>query len=410
MVLITIIILLFFLIRNRHYKVVSVLTILQLLSIVSTYLIGEDKSIDSFPLLICILANVIYNLWFIAPWKSYDNLEFRQDISPKRIDRFYRIMVIISSFAFVVLLITSIFVILFVDNINEFKYGEENNYVEFYYTQLPFSAKFLILANTFYNVSYFLIPLHFYYLINNNQNKAFICGLLSTNIILFGLTFFSRWTILSFVSLYAIFYLIFKPQIPRLILKRELKMVSVIIIALAVAFGAISLSRFQDDSNSSLSSSVPSESVIKDPTLYSIFSYAGQAFPYGVEMIEKYRGPKFYGKYAMSSTNNFFSSFGLIPQSDFDILYQKYWPDHWWRFTGMTSITLWDFGIIFTILLAFFYNRITVAKSKYVGITQMMKAVILIQIPLTTIFYSLLPMVIFLFIVYYPISIYLRLK
>ena len=409
MVIISLIILLIFLIRYRHYKVVSVLTLLQLLSLISTFFIGEDKSINSISLLICVIVNVIYNLWFIIPWKSYDNLTFKQDVNPRRVDRFFKIMAIISSITFVVLLVTSVFVTIFVDNINEFKYGEENNYVDFFYTQLPFSVRWLILANTFYYISYFLIPLHFYYLINNNQSKAFICGFFSANIILYGMTFFSRWTILSFICLYAIFYLIFKPQIPHKLFKKEMKIVLVVLLILVSVFGAISISRFEDDTNYSVST-VPKESKIQDPTIYSIFSYAGQAFPYGVEMIEKYEGPKFYGKYALSNTITFFSSFGLMPQTDFDILYRKYWPDHWWRFTGMTSITLWDFGIFFTLLLAFFYSKVTVTRSRYIGLLQMMKAVILIQIPLTTIFYSLLPMVIFLFIVYFPISIYLRMK
>ena len=192
-------------------------------------------------------------------------------------------------------------------------------------------------------------------------------------------------------------------------LKKEFKIISIAITFLLFVFTVFTINRFSEDNSTTyVQYNIPKESKIQNQTLYSTFEYAGQAFPYGVEMMEKYESPKFGGKYVLSYSWNFFSSFGLLPQSNFQKQYEKLWPSHWWRFTGMTSITIWDIGIFGAIILVLVYNNSVKLRRKKIGLLQMMKTVILIQIPLTTIFYSLLPTVLFLFIVYMPIKFYLK--
>ena len=225
MILLLLFILFYFIYRNQK-PLVKFLLLIQICSLVAYMLINKKAELDSFYSFLNLFVTGIYLLIIILAWSSYGNVCTLIVKDEKIIKRFTNILLIISFYAFVVLLITAILVNVLVDDINTFKYGGES--VEFYYNMLPFNVKFLILAHYLYGLGYFMIPLHFYYLSKQKYWLSFFCFLFSLNIILYGLTYFSRATIVNYIFIYLSIFLILYKAMPSIVSGITLSIISIL--------------------------------------------------------------------------------------------------------------------------------------------------------------------------------------
>ena len=208
-------------------------------------LIGQDYPINTlFKFFNVILTMVILTL-IIIPWKNFKNIKeisYSNEIKLKKLTRF---LITISIFPFITFSATSIFVFLFVEDINAFKYAEGVS-DDFYYS-LPFDVRAIILSAYLYGFSYFLIPLHFYYLSKRSYRLSFWCFIFSLNIILFGLTYFSRSVFVHYAFIYIAFLIMLYGTLENRV-KKYIKNTMFLLLGLMVVyFVNISIKRFTTD-------------------------------------------------------------------------------------------------------------------------------------------------------------------
>lgn len=406
MILLIYFILLYFYYR-KYKSIVTIFIGLQIISLSSILLMNNDYLINSW--------FKVFNLSFVAiiltividPWKKVGKIGEISYFNEYRIKKLTKILFGISYYNFFVLLIAGIFVTLYVNNINEFKY-EAGVQMAFIYNMLPFSAKFLILSTYLYNLSYFLIPLHFYYLIKKQTRLALISLILSLNIVLFGLTFFSRWTIIHYILIYGTFYFIFNNSLNKKHLRTIRMVFAVIIIILFGRFAIVTTLRFEE--NVSYLNSIPLNSRIQNPIIYSNLDYLSQGYLYGMELLEDYNFKTMNGQQALSSILPLLAKFNFISSDDYINTRASLMKSKSNAFIGLVTGWIFDFGYIGTLIVALFYNyyvRKIKLKNKNISLTDSFILVLLIQIPLTSIFYSFLGGILIPIIFLIPINIYL---
>lgn len=392
------------LIAFRKHKLVLMLLLMQAFSVVSAIIINledySDEPVSYFNMLFILLCTVTITL----PWKSVDNIEEIVIVNPRRVKKLTDILIVINALIFIVLLIVVVIVNKYVTDINQFKYTE-GEAMEFYYRMLPFNVRFFILAMYLYFLAYFMLPLHFYHLYNGDKKRALWCGLLSINTVLYGLTYFSRWVLLDYILYFMALWLICSRLIPAKIKKKEMKVMTVLFIAGVVAFLAISLSRFSE--NKDYENRIPSKSRIQNTTLYSLLEYAGQSNQHGIYFLNRYDGRTFNGGNSFDQTRSFFQAIGLVGPSQTKDLKDKLW-DGFTGFPGWTVYIVYDFGYIGALIVCFIYFRMAGRSYRKIKLTRLFLISLLLHIPLSSIFYSVLDRTLFCLIILFFIKMYLN--
>lgn len=410
MILLLLFILFYFIYRNQK-PLVKFLLLIQICSLVAYMLINKKAELDSFYSFLNLFVTGIYLLIIILAWSSYGNVCTLIVKDEKIIKRFTNILLIISFYAFVVLLITAILVNVLVDDINTFKYGGES--VEFYYNMLPFNVKFLILAHYLYGLGYFMIPLHFYYLSKQKYWLSFFCFLFSLNIILYGLTYFSRATIVNYIFIYLSIFLILYKAMPSIVLVYLKRVIFFVFVLVLGYFSFVTLSRFND--TSVYSNMIPSDSFIQNPALYSVCDYLSQWYPLSIDVLNDYSGITFNGQTSLKSLLSLLNHLGIgdFSLEKYTILRNEMWKENSGNFVGFVAYIIYDYGYIISFLLLILYLFIvTKLKSKYntIRLFHLFYIVLLVQIPLMAIFYSIIDQLIIPFIFLLSLSLFSRLK
>ena len=393
---------------KKNYLILLLLG-LQILSLLCGIFIGQDSSIEgNVSSFIATIVITLATLSLILPWRKYDKIEIKEFHNSKRVNSVTIILLIIGGFTFIVLSIVAYLVVSTgIGDINEFKYVEGTT--DFYYSHLPFDVRFYILARICYNYSYFLLPLHFYHQAIGNEKLSRWCGLFSLNIVLYGLTFFSRWTIVLYVSLFLSFWVMFRECTPKNIRLREKKLVLTAGSIVAVLFLIISFTRFGGDSQMGINYGlrIPSTSPIQNPTLYSIFDYLGQSNANGVVLLDGYKGETFGGRWATFSLNELLSGIDLVPPSDYQKYVERLWPDHYQFFNGFTAYTVYDWGGIIAFIFCIAYYLYIRSGKKGLTINKLMVSSLLLQLPLCSIFYSQMNIILYCLVLYSPFALIL---
>lgn len=377
----------------------------QILSLAAAIFIKKPDYMDNIETIPNCLIMLILNLLVILPWKKYGRIKELSCKNENAWRKVTKILLIISGFTFGVLLVVSIVVNTLVTDINAFKYSDGES-MDFYYTMLPFNVRYFILAGKLYTLAYILLPLHFFYLSRGDKKYAFWCGLFSLNIILYGMTFFSRWTILQYAFLYFAMWIMLSRIMPVGTKKRMKKILGVLVIIACVFFISISISRFTDNRLYELDQ-ISKDSPVQDPTMYSFFDYMGQSNSNGIFLLNKYHGNTFHGTYAMCEIHRLFYGLKLIDESPFVKLRSKYWGEFAGAFSGWATYTVYDFGYILGLVVSIAYYVIVIRKGKHMSLANFVPATFLLQIPLCAIFYSCLPTVLFCYFIYFFIWIFI---
>lgn len=400
----------YILLSNRKSYVVVFLTLLQLISVVAAILIKMELEIDSVSDVLCCMLMLFVNTSVITCWRKSSKVK-KITGNSHRIEKIRKFFFVIMPFIWSILFIVAVTVISLVgDSINEFKYGDGNS-TDFFYTMLPINVKWYILASILYQLSYFMFPFHFYYLSRHEYKYAIICLFYSTSILLFGATFFSRWTILQYFLLYITLFLVCKDTIAPTLIKKMRKVLFVTLILFGVGFITISITRFED--NTHYEKTIPSYSVIQDPTLYSFCDYLGQANRNGLEVLKNYNGSTLLGGYTFDAVRSTLSAFRIFPydsekyRAKREVLFGAYSGG----FTGLTAYSVMDYGIILTLILFLLYAwYIPKHLRKIITFHDLCLIMCFVQIPICSMFYSWASTVCFLLFCYSFIYLYLYIK
>lgn len=391
----------------RRNRLLLFLLALQVLSLVGAIVINKPDYLDNPKTFFNVWVVLILNLLVILPWKKSGHVTSLICRNEKNWRSITRILLIISGFTFLILLVAAIVVNIQVSDVNAFKYKEGES-MDFYYSMLPFDVHLFILACKLYTLSYILLPLHFYYLSVGNKRYALLCGLFSLNIVLYGMTFFSRWTILQYAFQYFAMWLMCSQVLSMNLKKKLKKIMGVVAIVAGAFFISISISRFTDNKLYELER-IPSDSPIQNPTAYSFFDYLGQNNSSGMFLLNKYDGHTFGGSYAMSEIHDLFQGLRLVGESAYDNLRVRYWGEFAGGFSGWAAYTVYDFGYILAFLTGLIYYILVSKKGSKMTLSDFIKSSFLLQIPLCAIFYSWLSVVLFCYFIYFFIWLYLSL-
>lgn len=402
---------LLFIIFFKSKSIVSFLVLLQIISLLGTIFIGQDYPINTiFKFFNLILTIVILTL-IIIPWTNYKNINeiiYFNEIKLKKLTKF---LITISILPFITFSITSIFVFLFVEDINTFKYAEGVS-EEFYYN-LPFNVKAIILSSYLYGFSYFLIPLHFYYLSKRNYRLSFWCFIFSLNIVLFGLTYFSRAVFIHYAFIYMAFVIMLYGTLEYRVKKMLKKLIFLTSSLMVIYFVNISIRRFTTDNL--YTETIPSNSLIQEPVFYSYFDYLSQWYYNNMYVLNSYNFKTFNGQISFQSILYLLGRYSIInyDPSTYISLRQQLWPLHWYTFNGFVAYIVYDLGYILSIVFSLIYCLIILKlrpKNNQITILNLFLIVLLIQLPLLAIFYSSFGGIIIPLLLAIPLFIYLKIS
>ncbi|GAA3982706.1 hypothetical protein GCM10022246_38370 [Pedobacter ginsengiterrae] len=402
---------LLFIVYLKSKSVVTFFILLQVVSLLGIVFIGQDFPIDTFFKFFNLLLTIVVLTLVIVPWQGFKNIKEITFANEAKLKKLTKFLLIISIFPFITFIVTSTFVFLFVDDINKFKYAEGVS-DEFYYS-LPFDVRAIILSAYLYGFSYFLIPLHFYYLAKKNYKLSFWCFLLSLNIILFGLTYFSRSAFVHYALIYISFLIILYGTLESRIKKIIKKTMVVSFVFILLYFVNVSLKRFTEDNL--YADTIPANSFIQDPVLYSYFDYLSQWYYNNMYVLNTYEFKNFNGQLSLQPLLTLLGQYGIISYDPayYYSLRQQLWPLHWYSFNGFVAYSIYDMGYILTILFCSIYAFIVVRlkpKNNQMPLLNLFLIVLLVQIPILAIFYSAVGGIVIPLLLSIPILLYLKIS
>jgi hypothetical protein len=400
------------LIIRKRKSLLSFFLILQVISLASLILINTENIIDTPRRLLNLFYTIIVLSIIFYPWRKYTRIAEVYAVNEARVMNLTKILLAFTSIIFIVLAISSISILTSITDINSFKYlaGEREYYL---YNQLPINVKLYILATISYSISYFLIPLHFFHLQRKNTLVSSLCILMSLNIILFGITFFSRWTITHYLLVYFSFFLLFRKNLHAKYISILKKAALVGLVLIGLLFIDITERRFSTD-QWYISKVIPQNSLIQNPSIYSSLDYISQWYNNSFIVLDNYEGKTFGGRASFGPLLRFISLFtpmnwdpGNYQKLRVHLLGYRYY----YKFTGLVANLVYDFGYILTFIFVFIFS--TVIKKirpveNRISINHLLLMVLLIQIPLLAIFYSLVGGIIVNLLYWVFMNIYLK--
>lgn len=410
------IILLFFLLIyfRKSRSAVKLFIIIQIVSIAGIFLIGKNFPVDTgFKFFNVLLTFVILTL-IISPWSKISNINTIFSANPAKIEKLTNFLLYISIVPFITFSITSFFVLTRVTDINEFKYSE--GVITHFYNNLPFiSARLIALSSYLYLVSFFLIPLHFYYLSKGLNRLSILCFLFSLNIILFGLTYFSRVSFIIYSLTYISMFIILRDSLKIETRKAIFKGLFFFGAIIFVYFISITIKRFGEDDY--YANIISSSSLVKDPVQYSYIDYLSQGYYNGMYLLNEYNGQIFNGQLSFQNLLNTFGNQGIIRIINFDTndyytLRKVIWPNHYYTFNGLTAYLIYDFGYLLATIFSLIYYLVVVKlrpRKKRISISNLFVLVLLVQLPHSAIFYSSFSAIVLPLFIFFGIKFYLRL-
>lgn len=391
---------------RKHYLVLLFL-LLQIVSLLSVLVVRLDDYSDNEKTLFNVLFMIIITLPIILPYKNYSYITAIKTLPTKKFNRLSTLLFIIGGFSFIFLLATALIVNLMISDINAFR-QEEGMAMDFYYKMLPFDVRYFILAYSLYYFSYFFIPLHFYCQYIGDKKRAIVYLILSTNLILYGLTFFSRWAIVLFVFLYVAHWINYSKLIPQKERNKEIKWMKIVGGALVAFFVFITVTRFGDTTRYEIEEMNP-ESSITNPTVYSVFDYLGKSNSRGLYALNGYKGNTFGGRLILSETQNFFSIFRIVKPSDFGEYRDKLWTEYRGTFRSYACYTIFDVGyigaLIISLIIILIINR---KKTCVISFDKYLISSAFMMVPIYSIFGDYLNVFLFCLVLYGFIKLFLK--
>ncbi len=394
---------------NACYKII---VSVQIASFVCAPLVANIVTFNTIRTYLNTLFCLINLFLITAPWRN-TYFEF-VEVSNVDFYRFYKkILYIILGITIAVNLIVLATVVFFIRDIAVFK--AELGFHELY-DKIPYFGLLFRYSSVSRNFGLLALPICIYYIQNEDLKNAIKAFLMSTSTLLASLASYSRAGILSYVlicvCLFFYSFRVFGVRIKRFI-KRNIKR---FVIILVIIFSSITVSRFSSSVMWYYGDRIPSESIIKDPVLYSVFDYTSMGFPKGVMQLEVHdREDVLNGEPLIYDLKLILSYFHLIswePDDYFARLknaYNKPGLDEYNNnssFHGYTCRMVKTMGYICTSLVSLLFYRYVRKKSikRIISVKTLSVLTFLLYVSINSIFYSLFSEALFPLIFYFVVS------
>lgn len=328
----------------KHKSVSTYLAILYLFTIIAAYYLNYTPNIITIEEVLSLIFIIINLMILILPFVKYRNVSYIKVPHEHKLARLSKIVLIINVFAFIVSLIFVIVVWTTVDEFSLFK-GQQI-YQQEVFSSSPISTKYLTLSSFFASTSYISLGFHFYYLSKSQYKKAILFLIASLSLPLRMLVYFSRSALFLFVSLYIAYTILFYKSFNDKS-KKVIKSIFLSIIALvSVIFIIISINRFSSGDN------------IDSGTILAILDYSGQWYKHGIELLSQYNFNPLNGELSDSFIDWIQSFISSKTDPSNREVRMKIWPNHYYKFNGLITILVYDFGLFFTCIFCLLYMKI----------------------------------------------------
>ncbi len=370
------------------------------ISLILALLIGYDYEIDSgFKAFNLIFMAVILSL-FILPWNSFKYNVVITEPDPKKLQKLTVFLLIVNGLAFVFFLIACLYTYTHVIDYSAYKNdGESNNLSK----QLPIDHTLFLIAIYLHPSAYFLVPIHFYYLIKKKYVISFLSFFFSLNVVLNGLTVFSRSVFVTYLFLYLLYLPFFYPKLTSQ-MKNLIRVAGLTIFGMAATvFYIITQNRFANVLQYN-DAAGKYGSLVKSPELYSLFEYLSQWYKGGSEVLANYSSTTLNGQLSFPIFYQFIADqLKIIPYTHGSLETKLFtlMGDNFDRFTGITTNIVSDFGYLGALLFAIIYvvilrklrpvrGKIPFAKMLMLGMMFVLPAMGIFNYEMKGIFYNLL--------------------
>lgn len=374
-------------------KVYIGLILLQLISFLLQFLVGRNcvyHSMTTFLNLIFVNTNLMI---IIFPWKK---VKVKSIVTPNirfipLIERFLYPFLWINIF---INIIIAIIVYYLIPDIAHFKL--EMGFKDLY-DQVPYFGTLFRFASVTSSIGLIAIPLFFFYLSKNKKKSAYKVLLLSSSTLIHAIAVYSRALMFTYVLSFVFYYLLIRDSLPdhwRLWVNKRLKYTTAIFICV---FLLITFVRFSSSKMDYYGERIPPNSIIKDPVTYSIFDYASQGYPCGIECLEYYKPENcMNGEYAFYDIYMILGYFHIINWNfdDYKERMLKAFSGNFNGFKGYVASSVCDFGYILTCLFNFFfffYLKNVFKNSYRIRLDRLIYSFFLLLMAMNVIFYNYLP-------------------
>jgi len=401
------ILLILVLIKNK--SILIYLVLIQVISLFGAIIIDQDYIINNFVK----TFNLIFTLFILSiilfPWIKIDKIYSISVNNDIRVMRLTYFMIVVSIIPFIVFLFMTIFLIMHTENIYLIR-SVKGELVDTY-ASMQMNSKLFTLSRYLYPISYFLIPLHIFYLGKQKRRLSFLCFVFSLNILLYGLTYYSRSVFVHYIFIYLGFLYMLRSTLDvkeKLLLKKSLFMLLFICFFYLIY---ITSERFGE--STFYYNKISSNSLIQDPLIYSYVDYMSQWYSNSMSLLETYMFVTFKGQISFKSILDLIGNYTFINYDvgNYIALIKTLWPNNWYTFNGLVAYSVYDYGYMLTILLSFIYFFVISSiklNNNQIDLNTLFILILLIQIPLMSIFYTTVDVLIMPALYLMPIYFYLR--
>lgn len=317
--------------------------------------VGQNYEINSlfkvcnFLFLLAILTILILS------WNKFSYKIPISEPNPKVLRIYTIILFIVNGIVFFVIMVIFYQVHPEVTNYENFKNSEVAKDV-IKNSNIPYLL--LLFSGYFYPTAYFLIPIHFYYLVKNKYFLSTLSFLFSLNIALRGLTVFSRSGIIEYLFLYVFYFFFFYDGIKGIIKNFfKNKVFLIIFSAVTTGFGYLVLFFYQITENRFKDLQIDSNTFIENPTVFFLFDYASMWFKNSNEVMSLYQFETLNGELSFPLLYIIANKLQLIhyPAGTLEDKLLIVWGDNSNVFNGLIANLLFDLGYFGTFFFAITY-------------------------------------------------------
>jgi hypothetical protein len=353
MLLLTYFVLLFvFLASRRRWSPALLLTSIYLGSLACGVLIGNDCTFSTPFERANLLFQAVMLTMVILPWRRYPFGIAIAEPPPRRLRQITWLLLVIHAIGFSIFLIAAGYAFTATSDYTSFKNSGENMALT---ANFPLNHTLHLIAIYLNPTAVFLVPLHLYYLVKRRYLLSIACLVLSSNVILEGISIFSRFTVVYYFAFYAMyvpfFYGAMRPRQRRVFRTTAI----VLLVASGTVFWNVTANRFS--TYLSYGEARYSQSFIKDDALYSMLDYVSQWYKNSNYVMAQYQFDPLGGKLSSPLVLTVADKLRLITYPP-DAIVEKLkvlWGDRYDKFVGLIANLLFDFGYAGTTLFVLLY-------------------------------------------------------
>jgi oligosaccharide repeat unit polymerase len=398
-------ILLYFKIKKNN-SIGIYLIFLQFVSMIGAILINKDYPIDTISKAVNLIYTIVILSIIIYPWTKVNKFNTVIVCDEVKVDRVTYVLIALLIMPFIQSLISAIYAYDYVDNIIEFR--ADQHYLDAFNATRPGNQKLFSISYLVVPLGGFMVPLHLYYLGKRRFILSIICLVLSLTAILTGLSAYSRSSVVGYVLSYLAMLYLLRKFIGVSLMSVIKKYIIILFGAIVFYFNMISLLRFNDYREYS------SDLFGDYPVLFAYIDYMSMWYSNSMTLLDGYKFITFNGGASLFDVINKLNGISFlnlhIDTDSYINLRNKLWPVNYWTFNGFVCDSVFDYGYLFAVIFSLLYFAVVMRITKKINsirIENLLLIYILIQVPVFSIYYSVVPGLVYSVCLFLPIYLYL---